>query len=130
MKKILLSFLVLSAPFAVLAGKLSGKVRLPAGEMIPPGANVQVELRDVSKADALAMLLGKCDVRDGGGKAEASFEIGYDDKRIADGNAYAVSCRITHKGKLLFINDAHVPVLTHGAPKKDVELPVTKVQKK
>jgi uncharacterized lipoprotein YbaY len=109
------------------AGKISGMVKLPAGEIIPPGASVQVELREISKADA--GLVGKCDVRDGGGKNDAAFEISFDDNKISPANSYSVSCRIVAKGKLLFINDAHVAVLTHDAPKKDIALPVSKVKK-
>ena len=127
-QQFLVSVLLAATPFAGFAGTVSGSVKLPKGEAIPPGASVQVELRDVSRSDAGAMLLGKCDVRDGGGKNDAAFEIGYDDKKIAKDNAYAVSCRIVAKGKLLFINDAHVPVITRGAPAKDVELQVSKIK--
>jgi putative lipoprotein len=116
-------------PVALFAGEVSGRIKLPAGETIPPGANVQVELRDVSKADAASMLVGKADVKDGGGKSDAAFTIKFDDAKLLPENSYAVSCRITHKGKLLFINDTHIPVLTRGAPAKDVELPVNRVKR-
>lgn len=120
--------LIALAPLGAFAGKISGVVKLPAGENIPPGAKVLVELRDVSRADAASMLIGRCDVREGGGKNEAHFRIEYDDKKIADTSSYAVSCRISARGKLLFINDTHVPVITGGAPKQDIQLPVSKVK--
>ncbi len=116
-------------PLVVLAGNVTGRVRLPAGETIPPVATVQVELRDVSKADAGSMLVGKVELHNGGGKNDAPFEIGYDDKRISSNSAYAVSSRIIAKGRLLYINNVQVPVITRGAPVKDVELPVSKVKR-
>lgn len=129
MKKIL-QMLAAAAllPTALFAGEVSGRIKLPVGETIPAGANVQVELRDVSRADAASMLVGKADVKDGGGKPEAAFTVKYDDAKLLPENSYAVSCRITHKGKLLFINDTHVPVLTRNAPAKNVELPVVRVK--
>ena len=115
-------------PPALFAGSISGMVQLPKGEIIPPGSSVEVELRDVSRADAITMLVAKVSVRDGGGKNDAPFEIKFDDKKILPANSYSVSCRIIAKGKLLYINDAHIPVITHDAPFKDIALPVTKVK--
>lgn len=125
----LLFYAAAGLPLAVWAGAVSGRVRLPDGETIPPSATVQVELRDVSKLDAGTMLVGKIELHDGGGKNDTHFEIKYDDKKISSNNAYAVSCRIVAKGKLLFYNDAHTPVITRGAPVKGIELPVTKVKR-
>lgn len=121
--------LIILSPASVFAGKISGVVKLPKGENIPPKAKVLVELRDVSRLDASSMLIGRCDVRDGEGRNEGRFEIEYDDKKIVDANSYAVSCRISSRGRLLFINDTHVPVITGGAPKADIVLPVRKVSK-
>ena len=117
----------LALPLAARAGKINGYVRLPTGEMIPPSAAVQVELRDVSKADANAMLLGR-DEQHGGGKTEMAYEISYDDSKVAANHTYAVSCRIIARGKLLYINNTQVAVITRGAPVKDVDIPVAKVK--
>jgi uncharacterized lipoprotein YbaY len=110
------------------AATLTGSVKLPDTEMIPPSATVHVELRDVSKSDAGAMLIGKIEIH-GGGKNEAPFEILYDDKKIVAEHSYSVSCRVIAKGKLLFVNNSQIAVITHGAPAKDVVLPVDKVKR-
>ena len=124
MKTILASLVLLGLP--LWAGEVSGRVELPKGETVPAGAVVLVEVRDVSSADAKLMLVARRELRDVAGKSEVPFSVSYDDKKIKADNAYAVSCRVTQKGKLLFINDEHVPVLTHGGKTKDVEVPVKK----
>jgi len=109
------------------AANVSGNVQIPAGSTVPSGAVVQVELRDVSRADAAAMLIGSKSIRDAAGKGTVPFSVAYDTAKINQGNTYAVSARITQKGKLLFINDTQIPVITRGSPVKDVSVPVTKV---
>lgn len=124
MKTILCVLGLLAAP--VWAGEVAGEVRLPKGEAVPAGAVVLVEVRDVSTADAKAMLMGRREYRDAAGKSVVPFGVSFEDKKFNSANAYAVSCRVTQKGKLLFINDEHVAVLTHGGKTKDVVVPVKK----
>lgn len=128
MNRIALS-LALLLTCAAQAGEVSGRVRLPAGQSVPADAIVLVELRDVSVADARAMLVAKKEIRDAAGKSEVPFSLGYDDARVKSGNSYAVSSRVTQKGKLLFINDTHVPVITGGAKSRDVVVAVASAKK-
>ena len=128
-KSLALVTLLVPLAFGAWAGEVSGRVRLPAGQSVPADSVVLVELRDVSVADARAMLVSKKEIRDATGKAEVPFAIGYDDARIKGGNSYAISARVTQKGKLLFINDTHTPVLGHGGKARDVEVAVSAVKK-
>lgn len=111
-----------------MAGNVDGTVKLSGGDTVPVGAVVQVELRDVSKADAGAMLIGKQDIRDAAGKSEIPFSVGYDDKKIKGDNTYGVSCRVVQKGKLLFINKGHISVITRGGKTSGVDVPVSKAK--
>lgn len=85
---------------AVVEGTVMYRERM----MLPQGAQVQVELADVSLADAPATVLASITVSD----ATASpipFTLEYDPALLQGGQSYALQARITHEGRLLFIND-------------------------
>jgi putative lipoprotein len=83
---------------------------------LPPTAVVKVQLVDVSRADAPAVVLGEQVIEAGGRQVPFAFSIPYDPAKIDPRFSYAVSARIEDGGKLLFINDQRYPVLTRGAP--------------
>lgn len=85
---------------------LDGTVVYRERMMLPPGATVQVQLADVSLADAPATLLASTTVTD----ATASpvrFTLSYEPALIKGPNTYAFQARITDGDQLLFINDTH-----------------------
>ena len=98
--------------FAELSGTVTYLQRLA----LTPEAVVQVELRDVSKADADAPLIAKQILRPAGKQVPLAFSLDYDPADIQPGRAYAVSARITDRGQLAYVTDTKVPVLTGGAP--------------
>ena len=114
--------LVLSGP-GLLAGawerrrfaELTGTVTYLERVALTPEALVQIELRDVSRADAEAPLIAKAVLRPGGKQVPIPFVLDYDVADIDPRGAYAVSARIADRGQLAFVTETPVPVLTGGA---------------
>jgi putative lipoprotein len=79
-------------------------------------AAIKVQLVDVSRADAPAVVLGEQIIQAGGKQVPFAFAISYDPARIEANRSYAVQARIEDDGKLRFISDQHYGVITRGAP--------------
>lgn len=97
------------------AARITGSVAYRERIALPPSAVVKVQLVDVSRADAPAVVLGEQLIRAEGRQVPFAFEISYDPKRIDERFSYAVQARIEVDGRLRFINDQRYPVLTRGA---------------
>jgi uncharacterized lipoprotein YbaY len=108
---------------------LTGTITCAAGGAVPEGATITVRLNDVSRADAAATPLAETSL-----KGPAAFPIDYalnfDPKKLRLENPlfHSLSVRIESKGKLLFINDTHIPVSEEGQLRADVEIPVIPVR--
>ena len=85
---------------------IEGNVVYRERMMLPQGSQVEVQLADVSLADAPSTVLASTTVTD----ATASpvpFRLSYDPGLLEGGHRYALQARITHGDELLFINDTH-----------------------
>lgn len=98
------------------AGRITGTVTHRQRSALPPDAVVEVELRDVSLADAPAKLLGRQEIATKGRQVPIPFEIAYDPKAIDPRHSYAVTARILIGSQLALVTDTHHAVLTRGAP--------------
>ncbi len=98
-------------PLASIAGTVTYRLLIA----LTPEAEVQVELRDVSRQDAEAPLIAKR-VIEKPGQVPIPFSLEYDPSLIEAGHTYAVSARISDRGQLQFVTDTRVPVLTSVAP--------------
>jgi putative lipoprotein len=98
------------------SARVTGTVTYLQRIALPPSATIKVQLIDVSRADAPAIVLGEQILTAGGKQVPFSFEIPYDLAKIDQRFSYAVSARIEDGGKLLFINDQRYAVITRGAP--------------
>ena len=111
-----------SATSAVPAGggasvaKVTGTVTYRERIALPPTAVIKVQLVDVSRADAPAIVLGEQVTHAAGKQVPFAFEIPFDPARIEASHSYAVQARIEQDGKLRFISDRHYAVITRGAP--------------
>lgn len=95
------------------AGTLPGTAMYRERIALPPAAVFEVELQDVSKADAPALVLGRARL-DPAGSSPFRFEIAYDDSAVQAGHRYTVRANIKLHEKLLFTTDRHYPVLNGG----------------
>lgn len=98
---------------AVEAGTVSGSAGYRERIALPPGAVLQVELRDISRQDVAAPLLSARRYAMTG--VPMDFALDYDDALIDPAMRYAVSARILQDERLLFVTDTVVPVLTGEA---------------
>lgn len=96
--------------------RVTGTIALRDSTTLPPSAIVSVQLVDVSRADAPAILLGEQAIAARGRELPIAFEIAYDPSKIEASHVYAVQARIEDDGKLRFINDQRYAVITRGAP--------------
>ena len=96
--------------------KVTGTVTYRERIALPPIAVIKVQLVDVSRADAPAIVLGEQVTHAAGKQVPFAFRITFDPARIEASNSYAVQARIEQDGKLRFISDRHYAVITGGAP--------------
>ncbi len=100
---------------------IEGEVFYRERIMLPPGAELEVQLEDISRADAMATVMATVNYTLDGGPPYP-FSIEYDPARIDDRMRYALRARITTGGELRFTNTEYidpfsgnpVKVLVHG----------------
>ena len=92
---------------------------------LPADAVLTVRIEDVSRADAPADVMGEQVIETKGAQVPIAFSVAYDADKIEDNHTYSLRVRIEDgSGKLLFINDTSVPVITQGNPVQDIEVVV------
>ena len=92
---------------------------------MPPGAQLEVVLQDVSRADAPAQAIGSVTLSDIG-QPPYRFVIPYLPEHIVASHRNSVQARLTHQGQLLFTTDRTYPVITAGNP-TEVQLSLKRV---
>jgi len=100
----------------VAPAKVTATVSYRERSALPPTALIKVQLVDVSRADAPAVVLGEQVLQAEGRQVPFAFVIPYDPATIEANHTYAVQARIEVDGALRFINDQRYAVLTRGAP--------------
>ncbi len=96
--------------------KVTGTVTYRERIALPPTAVIKVQLADVSRADAPAVVLGEQVIQAAGNQVPFTFEVTFDPAQIVANHTYAVQARIEDDGKLRFISDQRYAVVTGGAP--------------
>lgn len=102
------------APAAAAGLRVSGTLSYLQRIALPPDSEVIVQLRDVSRADASAVVLAEQRFKTRS-QVPLPFELVVDPARIDPRLRYAVAARIERGGRLMFINDKVYPVLTQGS---------------
>ena len=95
---------------------VTGSVTYRQRIALAPSAEIKVQLVDVSRADAPAIVLGEQIIDANGRQVPFAFEIPYLADSIEANHSYAVQARIEVGGRLLFISDQNYAVITRGAP--------------
>ena len=114
-------------PGSSLSGALAGNVTYRERILLDPGAVIEVQLLDVSKADAPAIEIASQTIEAAGRQVPIPYELAYDPAQIDPRLRYNVSARILVNGELRWINQQAYPVLTQGNPANDVEIVVNMV---
>jgi len=88
---------------------------------LPPTAQVEVTLADVSLMDAPSKTIAQQSFTADGRQVPFAFSLTVDERKIDPRGRYAVSARITDaSGKLMFITDTHNGVTFDGRPRIDM----------
>jgi len=98
-------------PTATVSGTVTYRERI----LLLPGTRLSVVLEDVSRADAPARQIASLGITDPG-QVPIAFELEYNPADIDEQRTYTLGARIlAADGRLLFINDTHIPVITLNA---------------
>ncbi len=95
-----------------VTGTVSYKVRMA----LPPKAVIEMQLLDVSLADAPAKVLAEVKITLGERQVPVPFSLTFDPEKIQQNHEYSVSARILVDDRLRFISDKSYPVITRGNP--------------
>ena len=88
---------------------------------LPPTAQIEVRLDDVSLADAPSRTIAQQSFTADGRQVPFAFSLTVDQRRLDPRHSYAVAARITDaSGKLMFITDTRNSVTFDGAPRIDL----------
>jgi len=98
------------------ANTVTGTVSYLLRIALPPSAVIQVQLLDVSLADARSKLIAEEKITLGDRQVPVPFSLAYDPAKIDSGHTYSVSARILVDDALRFVSDKAYPVITRGNP--------------
>lgn len=87
--------------------RIEGSVYYRERMMLPPGAEVEVQLQDISRADAMATVLATVLITPEGGPPY-DFAIDYDPARIDERMRYALRATISVADKLMFSSTDYI----------------------
>jgi uncharacterized lipoprotein YbaY len=104
--------------FATLMGTVTYLQRIA----LPPNAVVQVEIEEVSRADAPAFVLASQQIITGGRQVPIPFSLTYDAASIDPRGHYNVRARIFMDGALRWISDTAMPVINNDVFNVDVRV--------
>jgi putative lipoprotein len=85
---------------------------------LPANAVIQVQLLDVSLADAPSKIIAEQSITLGQRQVPVPFTLNYDPTKIDQKHSYSVSAKIMVDGAQRFISDQSHPVITRGNPSK------------
>lgn len=111
-----------------LSGILTGTVTYLQRIALPAGSVINVELQDVSRADAAAAVLATQTFTTAGENVPIAFALTYDPGRIEERFSYAVRAQIFIDGVLRWTSTERYAVLTRGNPTTGLEVVVMPTQ--
>jgi putative lipoprotein len=92
---------------------VTGKVTYRERIALSQAAVLKVQLVDVSRADAPAIVIGEQVIRSNGNQVPFAFEIACHSTTSETNHSYAVQARIEDDGRLSFINGQRYAVIAH-----------------
>ncbi len=100
-----------------VTGNISYRERMA----LPPTAQVEIQLADVSLMDAPSRTIAQQSFTADGRQVPFAFSLTVDQRKLDPRRRYSVSARITDaSGKLMFITDTHNGVEFDGRPRIDL----------
>ena len=103
------------------AVSVTGEITYRERMALPPTAQVQIQLSDVSVMDAPSRTIAEQSFTADGRQVPFPFSLTVDQRKLDPRGRYSVSARITDaSGKLMFITDTHNGVTFDGRPRVDM----------
>lgn len=102
------------------SGSISGTVAYRARISLPAGAQVQVELVDVT-SEPFTVLAAQTVVTQGA-QPPVAFTLAYDPAAVETGRQYGLTARIVVKDEITFSLPGYARVLSQNAPRNNVDL--------
>lgn len=100
---------------------VTGSIAYRERVALPPTAQVEIRLDDVSLADAPSRTIAQQAFTADGRQVPFAFRLTVDERRLDSRHSYAVSARITDaSGRLMFITDTRNSVTFDGRPAIDM----------
>ncbi len=110
----------------LLSNAVSGTITYDGDPVIPDGAVVTVQVRDVSYQDAASTLIASQSIENPG-RFPIDFSVPYEPDDIDSRAIYGLQISIRQGDSLIFVNDTAFDVLTRGNPKRGVDVWVVAV---
>lgn len=108
--------------------QVTGTVTYLQRVALPPDAVIRVQIQDVSVLDAPTTIVAEQVFSADGAQVPFSFTVPYSARSVLETRRYSLAARITDgEGRLLFISDEYVPVITGGSPTQDIEVVLVQV---
>ncbi len=108
----------------VAAPAVTGSVTSLQNSALPPTAVLEVQLQDVSLADAPAEVISTRTIETKGRQLPIRYVLAYDPEKINQAHRYSMRATIKDGDKLLFTSTQAYPVITNGAPARNIEIVV------
>lgn len=102
---------------------LRGRVIMKDAPKLGPSTVAEIKLVDVSRADAVAVVIDQVSYRRPG-QFPIMFALKYRPEQLQAGKSYAVQVRITEGGKLKYVTTARQSVFGEGKPQERVDVTV------
>ena len=112
-----------SSPAAEDSGEtLSGTVTYRERVALPSGSLIEVQIRDVSRADAPAEIIAESSVVTQGENVPIPFMVNYRPDGIRADRVYSIFARIFVGNELKWVTDSAIPFLENGSPVQNANL--------
>jgi uncharacterized lipoprotein YbaY len=95
---------------------VTGRAIYPPHSALPPNSLLQVQLLDVSRQDARAVLISETTIPLDGKQPPIAFSLAYRREAIKPSHTYSVRATISVGSRLLLTTTQSYPVVTRDAP--------------
>ena len=108
--------LVLPAATQAQTNAVTGSAGIRQRISLPANAGVTIQLADVSRVGAAALVIAEQRFQTNGAQAPFSFNLPYDPAKIVANGTYTVQGNVTIDGRLRYTTTSQFRVISNGAP--------------
>jgi putative lipoprotein len=106
----------IAADTSVAPPQVTGTVTYRERIALPPNSLIRIQLQDVTRQDAPAVIVAEATMLTGTAQVPFAFSLAYAPSSIDQSRRYAVRASIAVEGATSFTSASVQPVLTNGAP--------------